>query len=106
MLILQDGERFLQSVPANLFQGIMAVGGEIKITDRRLYFKPNEFNIGGQPQEIRFEHITEVKKGMNMGIIPNAIFVHTPMGKFKFVTHKRKLAFDGITAALAQFRAK
>lgn len=106
MLILQEGERFLQSVPANLFQGVMAVGGEIKITDRRLYFKPHEFNIGGQPQEIRFEHITEVQKGKNLGIIPNVIFVHTPMGRFKFVTHKRKLAFDSITEALAQFRAR
>lgn len=106
MLIIQEGERFINSVPANMFQGMMAVGGDIKVTDRRLYFQPNELNVLGKPHEIRFEHITKVEKALNLGIIPNAIRVHTAAGSFKFVTMKRKFAYELISGAVEAFRAK
>ena len=106
MFILQPGERFVYAVPANLFQGLIAMGGHLTVTDRRLHFKPHDFNIGAHAQDIFFEHITGITKGKTLGLIPNVIYVQTPMARYKFVPQKRNVTFDVIEKALAEFRAK
>lgn len=55
-----ENEQIYFDVLANLFIGPEAVGGKLKITDRRLVFKSHDFNIQTGTIEILIEQIAEV----------------------------------------------
>jgi hypothetical protein len=60
-LQLTGGEKLLAEEPVNLWRGAEAVGGVIKITNRRLFFEPHSFNVQKSPEEIPLNQIVEIE---------------------------------------------
>lgn len=93
-----ENEQIYFDVLANLFIGPEAVGGKLKITDRRLVFKSHDFNIQTGTIEILIEQIAEVKKRNTLGIVPNGMSIITKDGiKYKFVLWRRSKIIDFIS---------
>lgn len=88
---LNQAEEVLADAAANLFRGIEAVGGRLKITSGRLLFQPHAINLQSQPEQILMGDIVEVGKRNTMWIVPNGMFVRTRAGQeFKFVVWGRE----------------
>lgn len=87
---LNEDENLLFHTQANLFRGIEGVGGDLRITDRRICFNPHPLNIQKDPEEIPLKDIQEVNKKNTLGIFPNGIQIVKKDGtKFHFVVNKR-----------------
>jgi hypothetical protein len=83
-------EEILADVVANLFRGKEAVGGRLKITNRRLLFEAHNFNVQRQPAEISLSDVTAALKVNTLGIIPNGLLIRTKTGiEYKFVVWRR-----------------
>jgi hypothetical protein len=99
---LQDGEQIIADVAANLFRGAEAVGGRLKITDRRLLFQPHAINLQTTPAEIPISQISEMRPRNTLGIVPNGMLVKLQSGvEYKFVVWKRQqlmATIDGLRA--------
>jgi hypothetical protein len=94
---LKPGEKVHFDVMANLFRGFEAVGGKLKITDQRIFFKSHHFNIQTGTLDLPLEQIVEAKARNTMGIIPNGMSVITKDGKeYKFVVWGRGKLIDFI----------
>lgn len=88
---IKKNEQIIDDRPANLFRGIEAVGGRLKITNNRLVFEPHEFNIQKENLEIVLAQIEKVRPVNTLGIVPNGILVKLKTGEeYKFVVWKRK----------------
>jgi hypothetical protein len=91
-------EQILADVAANLFRGIEAVGGRMKITDRRIVFQPHAVNLQKNPAEILFCDVLGISKRNIYGFIPNGILICTKGGvEYKFVVWKRNKLIDLIS---------
>ena len=66
----------LTEVAANYFRGIEAVGGKLKITNRRLLFVPHFLNVQNDPIEIPMSDILSVTKRNTLGLIPNGLQIN------------------------------
>jgi len=83
-------EQILADVGANMFRGIEAVGGRMKITDRRILFEPHSFNLQPQPADIPLDQVAEVRKRNTLFVVPNGILVRLKSGvQYKFVVWGR-----------------
>jgi hypothetical protein len=86
-----QSEEILADVAANLFRGIEAVGGRLKITSRRVVFEPHAFNLQKMSAEMFLSDIVEVSKRNTMGIVPNGLLIRTKAGvEYKFVVWQRE----------------
>jgi hypothetical protein len=85
-----ENEEILFRKPANLFRGIEAVGGTLKLSTSKLIFEPHAINFQRQNLEIPYHHITLVKPRNTLGVVPNGILIELHSGEhFKFVVNKR-----------------
>lgn len=92
-----ENEQVYFDVAANLFKGVEAVGGKLKITNKRLIFTAHSLNIQGGTTEILIDQITEVKKRNTLGIVPNGMSVICKDGvEYKFVVWNRSKLIDFI----------
>jgi len=99
-----ENEKIYFDVLANLFRGLEAVGGKLKITDRRLVFKSHDLNIQKGTTEILIEQIAEIKKRNTLGIVPNGISIVTKDGaKYKFVLWRRSKIIDFINSRMNNY---
>ena len=86
-----QSEAILADVGANLFRGIEAVGGRLKITSRRVLFEPSALNLQKNPAEILLGDIAEVTKRNTLGLVPNGLLIRTRAGvEYKFVVWGRE----------------
>ena len=89
MVSIQE-EKVYFEVFANLFKGIEAVGGKLKITENKLIFQSHAINIQTGTTEVLIKQIAKVKKRNTLGIIPNGMSVITVDGtEYKFVLWNR-----------------
>jgi hypothetical protein len=87
---VNQSEEILADVAANLFRGIEAVGGRLKITNRRVLFESHAMNLQKIPAEILFSDIAEVSKRNTLGFVPNGMLIRTKAGvEYKFVVSGR-----------------
>lgn len=95
VLELKKNEYILADRAANLFRGIEAVGGRLKITSHRLIFEPNAMNIQKQTLEMPLNQISEINPMNTLGIIPNGILIKLKSNvEYKFVVGGRKELID------------
>lgn len=88
---LNEDEHLLFDTKANLFKGIEAVGGKLKITDQRLFFHPHALNITHENTEILLKDIVDIGAVKTMGLVNNGIKITTKDGKeFRFVVNNRE----------------
>ncbi len=66
---LADDEVLVAETGADSLGDAAATGGRLRITNRRIVYKPGFFNFHRRPLEIPFEQIDEVRKDA-MGIWP------------------------------------
>lgn len=84
-----------ETVPANLYRGIEAVGGKILFEEDGMTFQPHRLNIQNEKEFISYRDIVEVKRKNTLGIIPNGLVVIMSDGvSYKFVVNKRNKIFD------------
>ena len=84
-------------VLANLFRGIEAVGGVLRITEESLAFQPHPINIQRQPLTIPIAQIEAVWPVKTLGFVDNGMMVRLHDGKrHQFVVWNR----DGLIALL------
>lgn len=89
------------NVGANLFRGVEAVGGKLKITDEGLFFKPHAINVQTEPVQIPFQAIAKVEKVNTMGIVPNGMLITAKDGtKYRFVINHRKKIIEFLETKL------
>lgn len=88
---LNDNEQVKFEQKANLKRGLESVGGKLKVTNERLYFKPHGLNAQKKELELLNHEISEVTETKSLGVIPNGLLVEMKNGdNFKFVVGKRK----------------
>lgn len=93
------------NVPANLFKGIEAVGGKLKITKAELIFTPHKVNIQTAPVTIKIEEIIKAQKRNTMFLVPNGMSVTVKAGKeYKFVVNKRSKLIDHLNQTIGEKR--
>jgi hypothetical protein len=86
-----EEEQILADKPANMFRGMEAVGGRIKITNKKVVFKSHALNIQKITEEIPLNNIESVTKRNTLGIIPNGMSVKLKSGiEYKFVVSGRE----------------
>ncbi|NTU42653.1 MAG: hypothetical protein HGA78_06295 [Nitrospirales bacterium] len=85
------GEGILADVSADLFRGVQAVTGRLKITSRRVLFEPRSSTLLTIPTEILFNDITDVTKQNTKWIIPNMLLIRTKTGiEYPFIVKNRE----------------
>jgi hypothetical protein len=86
----EDGETVLHRGPANHFRGIVAVGGTLFLTDRRLRFRAHALNVRRHDDSFARRDILGVSRASTLLVIPNAIRVHLRDGRSeRFVVFDR-----------------
>ena len=96
-----------QSISANYFRGIEAVGGKIYFYEDRLVFKSHAFNIQRGVTEIKYKDISEVKKRMTMFFVPNGIGITTKNGFcHKFVVYERDIIIEFLNSKIDDCQSK
>ncbi|GAB6991649.1 GRAM domain-containing protein [Paenibacillus pini] len=80
----------LLTKPANLFRGMEAVGGKLKITGDRVIFNATRLNVQRDSLEIPMSDIQEVERRNTLRIVPNGITIKLRSGKeYRFVIKDR-----------------
>ena len=93
------------NVPANLFKGIEAVGGKLKITELELIFTPHKVNIQSEPVTINIGEVSKVQKRNTVFVVPNGMTVTVKGGKeYKFVVNKRGKLIDHLNKIIGEKR--
>lgn len=99
-----QNEKVYFDVFANLFKGVEAVGGKLKVTDSRLIFKSHSVNIQTGTTEIIMEQIAKVEKRNTLGIVPNGMSIITKDGtEHKFVLWNRSRIIDLIIKRITKY---
>lgn len=99
---LKSNEQIQYDIGANLKRGIETVGGKLKVTNQRLYFKPHAVNIQKKELELSMASIANVKEAKSLGLIPNVLIIVTEEGsEHKFVLGKRNELKNYINSILA-----
>jgi len=101
---LKIGEEIFADTPANLLRGIEAVGGRLKLTNKRILFEANTRNFQTMPAEIPLEHIIDVKKNKTYGLIPNGLMVCTKSLDYKFIVWGREKLINLIENQISHIR--
>ncbi|MFB4169299.1 GRAM domain-containing protein [Virgibacillus sp. JSM 102003] len=98
---LKSNEQIQYDIGTNLKRGLESVGGKLKVTNERLYFKPHAINIKKKELELSMDSITNVKKSKSLGLIPNALTVVVDDGsEYKFVLGKSNEIMNYINSCL------
>jgi hypothetical protein len=85
-----QSESILTDYAANLFRGVEAVGGRLRISTCRLIFESHKVNLQKTQLEILMSDIQSIEKKRVLGIAPTGLHVTTKGGKtYKFVSHHR-----------------
>jgi hypothetical protein len=102
MNLLND-EKIFFDVAANLFRGMEAVGGKLKVTNYRLVFESHALNFQTGTTEIPLGNIVEAKKRNTAGIVPNGMAILTRDGmEYRFVVWNRGVLIDFINRCIAR----
>ncbi len=80
-----------QSIVANYFKGIEAVGGKLFFDETGMTFKSHALNIQSGETRIQYDQISRISKRNTLGIVPNGMSVFTANGfEHKFVINHRE----------------
>lgn len=86
------------NVPANLFRGLEAVGGRMKITENKIVFHPHKLNVNQVDLTLNMSDIKEVGKRNTLYIVPNGMRIVVNSGEeYKFVVNNRRKLIKRIT---------
>lgn len=100
---LENNELIKIEGPANLFRGIIGIGGKMFLTDKKIIFKSHKFNIQKGQTDIIYKNVKLVAKRKTAKLIDNRIRIITNNNKeFDFVVNERDLWFDKINEQLKQ----
>lgn len=114
-ITLNSDEKILRRGAANLQRGAETVGGELLLTDQRLYFRSHALNLQTGTTEIPLSHIRHMRPCWTrfLGLIPllpNSLAVGLSDGtEHRFVLVGRKewaAAIDAAVAACRSFEPK
>ena len=89
-LQLAEGEKILKEGPSNHFKGAESVGGQLCLTNLRLFFKSHSLNVQTHAESYYLSDIVRVAPRNTLGIIPNGMSVFLKDGREeKFVIFGR-----------------
>ena len=104
-LPLLTNEQVLHHTVANLFRGIMSVGGQLRVTNYRLLFDAHAINIRYEAIEISLAIVAEARPRNTLFVVPNGMLVRTLNGTdYKFVVWGRRGLIDLINSLAEQAR--
>ncbi len=87
---LDDGEVLIKEDAANHFVGMVAVGGWLFLTNRRLHFKSHAANTRNHETSYPLAEITGLAATRTMGLVPNSFVATMASGADeKFVVRGR-----------------
>ena len=75
------GEVTVHSGPASLWRSVEPVVGTLRLTNARLWFRPNALLVQGGDLSLPLESIADVELGNSLWVIPNQIVVKCRNGK-------------------------
>ena len=93
---LLPNEKLIREGHANLQCGVETIGGELFLTNQRLFFQAHPLNFQSGPTQIELSDVsgTQLCRTKLLGFIPlaqNSLAVQTASGKeFRFVISGRK----------------
>lgn len=71
-----EEEKIQFDLGANLKKGIEYVGGNLNITNEKLYFNPHSFNIQKKELVISINEIKTIDTARILGVSPNGVAIH------------------------------
>lgn len=89
---LADDEVLVAETGADSLGDAAATGGRLRITNRRIVYKPGFFNFHRRPLEIPFEEVEEVGKDAwsLVGLWPFVVVIRTKSGnEYRFAVWER-----------------
>jgi len=90
---------------ANLSIGSDGVVGIVMITNKRIIFNTNFFNLQSRRTEILINDIKKAKKVNSLGFVPNAISLTTNSGdEFKFAVLGREKIISFLAKISKEYR--
>jgi hypothetical protein len=72
---LEEDEPLLRHGPANRFRGLIAIGGWLYLTDRRLYFDPHRVLQSATPESWDLDSIAAAQPCQTLLLVPNGLRV-------------------------------
>ncbi len=97
--LLGKGERPIRLGWANYFTGIISAGGKLLLTNRNLYFKAHQVNIGRRECTIDLNDIRDIKLALNL-LISQHIVIYTKSDSHRFVVYHGQEWIDAIKTAM------
>ena len=103
---MMNGETIIKEGAANLQKNIETVGGNLRLTNRRLVFKAHKLNVQGGVTELDLADVQSCRPCWTkfLGLIPmfpNSLAVYTKHGKeYRFVLFNRHAWAAAIEACL------
>lgn len=80
-----EEEQIQFDISANLKRNLGYVGGNLKITNEKLYFKPHHFNIQKKELIIFIQEIKMIDTARILGVFPNGVVISLEDGtRYKF----------------------
>lgn len=83
------------SILANYFRGIEAVGGKIEFDETGFIFRSHAFNFQTGEIRIEYKQIEKIARRNTLGIVPNGVSVFTKDHfEHKFVINNRNAVIE------------
>lgn len=102
-MIVSETKQEVLNVPANLFRGLEAVGGRMKITEKEIVFTPHSINLNRNELTINMSDITDVGKRNTYYIVPNGLRIVVKSGEeYKFVVNNRNKLIKRISEQISK----
>ncbi|WP_075619077.1 GRAM domain-containing protein [Paenisporosarcina indica] len=103
MIMKPETKKKELNVPANLFRGIEAVGGRMKITETEIVFHPHKINVNRNDLTLKMSDIKEVGKRNTLYIVPNGLRIVVISGEeYKFVVNNRNKLIKRISEQISK----
>jgi len=87
--LLEENESLLYEGPASHGTGGTKIGGRLYLTNQRLIFKSNIFNLKASEWHVFLQDVLDVTPTNALGFVPNELSVKTKSSLDKFIVFER-----------------
>jgi len=92
---LQEGEKLILELNANLMARRQVVGGTLILTDRRVIFEPRSLDLETGIIVIPLAQIAAIRAVNTLLLVPNGLLLQQENGKqYRFAVEKRKVLME------------
>ncbi len=104
---LQEGEKLILELNANLMARRQVVGGTLILTDRRVIFEPQALDLETGIISLPLAHIVAIRAVNTLLLVPNGLLLQQDNGEqYRFAVEKRKILLEELENKKNAVRAR